>query len=35
METEEGYTRATKYNEYIGLEDYQHFDKFLTSKIEL
>jgi len=28
METEEGYTRASKYNDLIA-DDYNHYDKFL------
>ena len=35
METEEGLTRATQYNKLIGESEYKHFDKFLTSEIEL
>ena len=35
METEEGHTRATQYNKLIGEVEFKHFDKFLTSEIEL
>ena len=35
METEEGYTRATKYNDLVKIVDFKHYEKFLTSEIEL
>jgi hypothetical protein len=35
METEEGYTRAQRYNESIKLNDYKHYTKFLTQEIEV
>jgi hypothetical protein len=35
METEEGHTRATQYNKLIGEPEYKHYEKFLTSEIEV
>lgn len=35
METEEGYTRATKYNELITISDFKHMDTLLNSEVEI